>query len=195
MAHLTVSACFGYNTWKPWMVSFIMDILSLQLYRTCAQGNVKILTKKQRLQRLQLYRTCAQGNVKILTKKQRLQLSRRTFVMLLYLLRSPFYEKYSRQKIEGALNCLSNKVPLLGLLCNPALSALILLENDAIFIDNDTIIGGYNDVDNDKIELVHFLMGKVMLKFVDTLYRDGAINLLRQIFRDVSNDSGASEEN
>lgn len=31
MAHLTVSACFGYNTWKPWMVSFIMDILRFNL--------------------------------------------------------------------------------------------------------------------------------------------------------------------
>ncbi|KRT86327.1 hypothetical protein AMK59_768, partial [Oryctes borbonicus] len=29
LAHLSVSACFGYNTWKPWMVSLIMDILRL----------------------------------------------------------------------------------------------------------------------------------------------------------------------
>ncbi|GJQ82350.1 hypothetical protein Trydic_g421 [Trypoxylus dichotomus] len=101
LAHLGVSAIFGYNTWKPWMVSLVMDILSLQLYRSCTQGKVKTLTKKQRL-----------------------QLSRRTFVMLLYLLRSPFYERYTRQRVEGALNCLGNKVPLMGLICSPVLRYL-----------------------------------------------------------------------
>lgn len=29
LAHLSVSACFGYNTWKPWMISLLLDALRL----------------------------------------------------------------------------------------------------------------------------------------------------------------------
>ncbi|GJQ79790.1 hypothetical protein Trydic_g23257 [Trypoxylus dichotomus] len=88
---------------------------------------------------------------------------------------------------------LFNNTIAVGVLKKYPSKILILVDNEEICLDNDTIIGGYSDVGSDKIQLKHLTKGKVLLKFLNTLYRDGAINLLRQIFRDVSSDSGISD--
>lgn len=54
-----------------------------------------------------------------LSRKQRLELSRRSLSLLLYILRSPFYERYSGRKISSVLQTLSTKVPLARLICQP----------------------------------------------------------------------------
>jgi len=95
MVHLGAMACFGTNTWKPWSISFIMDLLSLHLYN-----------KTQKVENS-------------LTNKQKLQVSRRIIGLLFYLLRSPFYDRYSKARIETFLLALANNVPLAGYVCNP----------------------------------------------------------------------------
>ncbi|KAF5308853.1 hypothetical protein FQR65_LT00553 [Abscondita terminalis] len=99
--HLGSAAIFGNNTWKPWMLSLALDLYSLRLYRYCFKSDFNSLSKTQKM-----------------------QISRRTVVLLLYLLRSPFYEKHSRERIETVLKSISNKVPLARLLCIPLLQYL-----------------------------------------------------------------------
>ncbi|KAG5885907.1 hypothetical protein JTB14_012154 [Gonioctena quinquepunctata] len=95
LVHLASMACFGTKTWKPWAVALVLDLTSLQLYRSCKTKNVNSLTPQQRL-----------------------QLSRRTIVLILYLLRSPVYERHSRDRINGLLQALG-RLPLAGLICTP----------------------------------------------------------------------------
>lgn len=68
---------------------------------------------------LQLYRSCSKAKSDALTQKQKLQVSRRTLLLLMYVLRSPFYERYSRDRIRAFLAALAKSVPLVGIICNP----------------------------------------------------------------------------
>jgi peroxin-16 len=59
---------FQQKSWKPWLVSLLMDIASLHLH-----GGLRQFT----------------------SPRGKSEVVRRRLVLLLYLLRSPFYEKYS----------------------------------------------------------------------------------------------------
>ncbi|XP_050308138.1 peroxisomal membrane protein PEX16 [Anthonomus grandis grandis] len=98
LLHLISMGMFGTRSWKPWMVSMAMDLTSLQLYKSTHRKSLKGLSEKQKL-----------------------QLSKRTILLLLYLIRSPFYEKYSKNKIGAFLNALSQNIPLAKLICQPLL--------------------------------------------------------------------------
>lgn len=95
LVHLGSMACFGKHTWKPWALSLLLDLGSLHLY-----ANGKNMKNS-------------------LTNKQKLQISRRYVALLLYLLRSPFYERHSKGRIEALLIAISNSVPLAALICTP----------------------------------------------------------------------------
>lgn len=92
LAHLGGVAAFGFNNWKSYSVALLIDLMSLRLYRQNRQH---------------------------LTKQQRLELSRRTVSLLLYLMRSPFYDKYSKDKINALLRAVSCAIPFSKLICNP----------------------------------------------------------------------------
>lgn len=64
---------------------------------------------------LHLYRTLNST----LGEKERVELSRRTIALLLYLLRSPFYDRYTKERLQKFLMFLSQKVPLAGVVCRP----------------------------------------------------------------------------
>lgn len=64
---------------------------------------------------LQMYRR----SKTYLSRKQRIELSRRTLALLLYILRSPFYEQYSKSRLNNLLQFLSEKLPLARLICQP----------------------------------------------------------------------------
>lgn len=57
-----------------------------------------------------------------LSKEQKQELSRRCVSMLLYLMRSPFYDKYSKDRIASLLNGIGKNVPLTGTITNLILS-------------------------------------------------------------------------
>jgi len=101
IVHLSSAACFGNNTWKPWIISLALDLYSLRLYRSCKKIDYNSLSKKQKL-----------------------QISRRSVALVLYLLRSPFYEKHSRERIDVFLKGMSKRVPLAHLICNPLMQYL-----------------------------------------------------------------------
>ncbi|XP_060531810.1 peroxisomal membrane protein PEX16 [Cylas formicarius] len=96
IAHLCSVGCFGANTWKPWILSIAMDLTSLQLYKSIQKKSLDALTRKQRL-----------------------QLSRRMVVLVLYLIRSPVYEKYTGNKLHALLLSLSKNLPLARIICQP----------------------------------------------------------------------------
>lgn len=96
IAHLFSVYRFGNNTWKPWMVSLFIDLLSLHLHSSTQKTNMVKLSPKQQL-----------------------QLSKRYFSLLLYLLRSPFYDHYTRQRLHNFLIGCGKKIPLAGLICTP----------------------------------------------------------------------------
>lgn len=89
LVHLGCLSVTGDGQWPPWLLSFALDVISL-----------KIINKE----------TAAIS----LNKEDRKELLRRRVALLTYILRSPFYDKYSRVRIYALLNFLSAKLPLAG---------------------------------------------------------------------------------
>lgn len=92
--HLSSVSIFGINSWKSYGIALFVDLLSLRMY---------------------------QKNIKSLSKKQRLELSRRTVALLLYLMRSPFYERFTQKKLNSLLKAISHTIPFSSTICQPLL--------------------------------------------------------------------------
>ncbi|EAT37556.1 AAEL010461-PA [Aedes aegypti] len=95
LVHLACVRRYGFKSWKSYLVPMAIDVASLRIY----------------------YK-----NREDLSKEQKQELSRRCVSMLLYLMRSPFYDKYSKQRIASLLTGIGNKVPLTGTITNLILS-------------------------------------------------------------------------
>lgn len=91
MLHLGSIATFGYKSWKSYMVSLFLDAFSIYQYYK--------------------YRN-------YMTSEQKKELSRRCVHMLLYILRSPFYDKYSGDKIDSFMRAL-NSIPFARFIVEP----------------------------------------------------------------------------
>ncbi|XP_014669229.1 PREDICTED: peroxisomal membrane protein PEX16-like [Priapulus caudatus] len=87
LTHLTSMYLFGRSSWKPWMLAGLMDVLSL----------------------LVLHREGERA------QHQQTELNRRQLLLLSYLLRSPFYDHFTRDRVVDLLESLSG-VPLISLL-------------------------------------------------------------------------------
>ncbi|XP_055842976.1 peroxisomal membrane protein PEX16 [Episyrphus balteatus] len=90
--HLLSTGLFGTKSWKSYSMALALDIMSIRLYY-----------KKQHL----------------LTKEQRLELSRRSCSVLMFLLRSPFYEAVSKRKIDCLIDLFANRIPFAKAICEP----------------------------------------------------------------------------
>lgn len=93
LLHLGAMYITDQKRWPPWMLSFIIDLVSLNVFTRSGQ---KIL----------------------FSKDEKEELVRRRLSLLLYILRSPFYDKYSRTKINASLDTISTSVPFGKLLAN-----------------------------------------------------------------------------
>jgi len=96
LIHLGSMFLFGQNSWKPWLMSCTADVSSLVLL----------------------------GDAKDLNSVEQAEVSRRSLLLLFYLLRSPFYDQYSKVKIIGLLRYLSDTIPGISLLLVPLLEYL-----------------------------------------------------------------------
>ncbi|XP_074853671.1 peroxisomal biogenesis factor 16 isoform X2 [Carettochelys insculpta] len=94
--HLLSLGVWGQRSWKPWLLSGILDITSLSLL----------------------------SDMKDLNKRERLEMRRRTILLLYYLLRSPFYDRYSEGRILFLLRLLADYVPGVGLVTRPMMNYL-----------------------------------------------------------------------
>lgn len=95
LAHLSAMFIYGQSSWRPWFVAGGMDVLSV------------LLTKQ------------AKG----LTAEEKTEVQRRAILLLLYFVRSPFFDKVSKQKIVSLLSTMS-RTPILSLLGAPLLEYL-----------------------------------------------------------------------
>ncbi|VVC36663.1 Hypothetical protein CINCED_3A007593 [Cinara cedri] len=91
--HLGGMYVFGERSWKPWFISLTIEYISLQRLKSS----------------------------KSLTAQQRLVLSKRTLNLVMYLVRSPFFENYSEKRFRAFLYWFVNSVPLVGPLMRPFL--------------------------------------------------------------------------
>jgi len=89
--HLGSVAAFGYKSWKSYLVSLFLDTFSIYQYF------------KHR---------------NYMTSEQKKELSRRCVNMLLYILRSPFYDQYSNDKIDSFMRALNN-IPFARFIVEP----------------------------------------------------------------------------
>ncbi|XP_026315633.1 peroxisomal membrane protein PEX16 [Hyposmocoma kahamanoa] len=97
LAHLVAMRVFGTKAWKQWLVALGLDVASLKLFNR---------------------------HMKKLSYEQRLEISRRKLGLVLYLLRSPMYNGYSKNVIESTLNSTVKKLPMMSFLCNPIIHYL-----------------------------------------------------------------------
>lgn len=96
LVHLLSLAVCGRKSWKPWLLSVFLELSSFAVL----------------------------NDAKFQTRWERAEMKRRSFLLLYYLLRSPFYDKYSEEKIVFLLKLLSDYVPGVGLLARPLMDYL-----------------------------------------------------------------------
>lgn len=90
IVHLGSVASFGLHSWKSYCVALAMDAFSLRAY----------------------YKNRA-----ALSREQQIELSRRQFQMLLYLMRSPFFERHTRAKVTALVDGIARTIPMTKPLC------------------------------------------------------------------------------
>eukprot|EP00071_Canis_lupus_P024516 XP_013976673.1 peroxisomal biogenesis factor 16 isoform X2 [Canis lupus familiaris] len=96
LLHLLSLGLWGQRSWTPWLLSGVVDVTSLSLL----------------------------SDRKGLTRRERLELRRRTILLLYYLLRSPFYDRFSEARILFLLQLLTDHVPGIGVVARPLMDYL-----------------------------------------------------------------------
>lgn len=94
--HLGSLCICGKSSFKPWLVSSGLDISSL----------------------------CLLGDGTTLNSQEQTELRRRALMLAMYLLRSPFYDRYSKEKLLQVLGALSTTVPGISLALVPLMEYL-----------------------------------------------------------------------
>ncbi|KAK3570905.1 hypothetical protein QTP86_029354 [Hemibagrus guttatus] len=98
IVHLTALGICGRRSWKPWLISGILEITSFSLLS---------------------------DTMKTLNRKERAEMRRRAFLLLYYLLRSPFYDRYSEAKILFLLRFLADYIPGVGLVARKSVDGIL----------------------------------------------------------------------
>ncbi|XP_045174258.2 peroxisomal membrane protein PEX16-like [Mercenaria mercenaria] len=96
LAHLISMYISGLDSWKPWLLACGMDITSM----------------------------CLMGESKDLNPKEKAELKRRSLMLLYYLMRSPFYDKYTKMRFMAVFRFIAQYVPLSGFIIRPLLEYL-----------------------------------------------------------------------
>ncbi|KAM4631033.1 peroxisomal biogenesis factor 16 [Polymixia lowei] len=96
LVHLLCLGLCGNKSWKPWLISGALELSSFGLL----------------------------NDTKFQNRWERAEMRRRAFLLLYYLLRSPFYDRYSEAKIFFLLRLLADHVPGIGLVARPLMDYL-----------------------------------------------------------------------
>ncbi|XP_064399974.1 peroxisomal membrane protein PEX16-like isoform X2 [Halichondria panicea] len=96
LVHIISMFIFQQSSWKPWLLALGMDLTSLQLHCGLLHSN----------------------------SAEKAEVMRRRVVLMLYLLRSPFYDKRSKNMLLDFLRWLSSTIPLLHFIVDPLMTYL-----------------------------------------------------------------------
>jgi len=99
LCHLVAMSRFGTKSWIPTSLAFITDIASITLVKSSR-----------------------------LSSNDAKEIQRRQLTLLMYLLRSPIYERFSRDVILQILTSL-RKIPLIGVLPHQILQYMLFWQN------------------------------------------------------------------
>lgn len=92
LVHIFSMMVFQQSSWKPWLISLLMDVISLHLHG---------------------------GLLKYKKNSESSEILRRRVVLLLFLLRSPFYDQYTKNTLMSFLKYLSQHLPLVHWILDP----------------------------------------------------------------------------
>ncbi|KAL7731885.1 hypothetical protein ACLKA6_017458 [Drosophila palustris] len=92
LIHLAAMGLFGQRSWKQYMIAFSIDLYSVHVYRQHRH---------------------------LMSKQQKLELSRRCINLMYFLVRSPFYDNYSKSRIERILGFVADHVPIAKVVAGP----------------------------------------------------------------------------
>ncbi|KAJ8247699.1 hypothetical protein GJAV_G00249300 [Gymnothorax javanicus] len=96
LVHLLCLGLCGRKSWKPWLISALVEVTSFALM----------------------------SETKSLNRPERAEMRRRAFLLLFYLLRSPFYDRFSEAKILFLLRFLADQIPGFGFIARPLMDYL-----------------------------------------------------------------------
>lgn len=96
LVHLACLGVCGKRSWKPWLVSAALELSSFAVL----------------------------SDAKLENRWEKAEMKRRAFLLCYYLLRSPFYDKYSEEKILFLLRLLADHIPGIGLVARPLMEYL-----------------------------------------------------------------------
>ncbi|XP_037835891.1 peroxisomal biogenesis factor 16 isoform X2 [Kryptolebias marmoratus] len=96
LVHLLGLGLCGKQSWKPWLISGVLELSSFAIL----------------------------NDAKFQNRWERAEMRRRAFLLLYYLLRSPFYDKYSEEKILFLLKLLADHIPGVRLVARPLMDYL-----------------------------------------------------------------------
>lgn len=109
ITHLAAKFYFGKLNWKPFMLSFVMDSLSLILHMKESKEHV-------------------------LSVQEEAVVSQRYFRLLLYLFRSPFYDKYFKSLMLSVFDRIFKILPFTQFFLKPLLLYLIKIQHIYFYI-------------------------------------------------------------
>lgn len=96
LVHLISLGAFGTKSWIPWLFSCGLDVASLKVMKENHQWN----------------------------EMEKTELRFRTAAILYYVLRSPFYDKFTKERAMAILMAISKRIPGTKFICSPLMDYL-----------------------------------------------------------------------
>lgn len=107
LAHLALMGAFGVKSWLSFFASIAMDVSSLYLVRSPLPLGMS--EEQSSLIQSQPIPGCLQFSM-----NEKMELGQRASSLLLYLLRSPFFDEYTKQRAFEDLASTAENMPLFG---------------------------------------------------------------------------------
>lgn len=107
LAHLALMGAFGIKSWLSFFASIAMDVSSLYLVRSPLP--LTMPEEQSLLIQGQPVPECLQFSI-----NEKMELGQRASSLLLYLLRSPFFDEYTKQRALEGLASTAGNIPLFG---------------------------------------------------------------------------------
>ncbi|KAJ6219194.1 hypothetical protein RDWZM_005006 [Blomia tropicalis] len=125
IAHLSAGAlCGSLDKWSPLMLSFSLDVISLRMLH-----GSNYLLGQDNLYNLVIKPSESKDDSidpvdEVWNWSEQLEIQRRYLSLFMYLLRSPFYDKFTKERILRLLSLFANNIPLFGRLVRPFITYL-----------------------------------------------------------------------